>query len=78
MLRRSAVRHAGRQRSAQDDQPVDVDAPTADRLVPGEATITTHIGGILSKFGQRDLVAAVIIAYESGLIDQVDPGDRRD
>jgi DNA-binding NarL/FixJ family response regulator len=39
----------------------------ADRLVLGEATIKTHIGSILAKLGLRDRVAAVIVAYESGL-----------
>jgi DNA-binding NarL/FixJ family response regulator len=50
----------------------------AGRLVLGEATIKTHIGSILAKLGLRDRVAAVIIAYESGLIDEADPADRRD
>ena len=40
----------------------------AERLVLGEATIKTHIGSILAKLGVRDRVAAVIVAYESGLV----------
>ena len=42
----------------------------ADRLVLGEATVKTHIGSILAKLGLRDRVAAVIVAYESGLAER--------
>ena len=41
----------------------------AGDLFLGEATVKTHIGSILAKLGLRDRVAAVIFAYESGLVD---------
>jgi DNA-binding NarL/FixJ family response regulator len=41
----------------------------ADRLVLGEATVKTHVSSILAKLEVRDRVGAVIVAYESGLLE---------
>ncbi|MEV4219421.1 response regulator transcription factor [Nonomuraea sp. NPDC049725] len=43
-------------------------------LFLSEATVKTHVGRILTKFGLRDRVQAVVLAYESGVVT---PGDRR-
>lgn len=42
----------------------------ATEFVVSEATIKTHVGNILSKLDVRDRVQAVILAYETGLVER--------
>ena len=42
-------------------------------LFISDATVKTHVKRVLAKLGLRDRVQAVVLAYETGIVQ---PGDR--
>ena len=40
----------------------------ADQLRLAETTVKTHVGGLFNKLGARDRAAAIVFAYDAGLV----------
>ena len=41
----------------------------AGELIVSEATVKTHVGAIFTKLGVRDRAAAIVFAFDHGLVD---------
>jgi DNA-binding NarL/FixJ family response regulator len=48
-------------------------AEIAAALIVSEATIKTHVGAVFSKLGVRDRAAAIVFAYDHGIVEPL-PG----
>jgi DNA-binding NarL/FixJ family response regulator len=44
-------------------------AEIAAALIVSEATIKTHVGSVFSKLGARDRAAAIVFAYDHGIVE---------
>ena len=40
----------------------------ADQLYLSERTVKGHVGNIFAKLGARDRAAAIVLAYDAGLV----------
>lgn len=49
-------------------------AELAGTLHLSEATVKTHVARILGKLGLRDRAQAVVVAYETGLVNPGESG----
>jgi DNA-binding NarL/FixJ family response regulator len=47
----------------------------AEALIVGEATVKSHVGAIFSKLGVRDRAAAIVFAYDHGIVDPHPQGE---
>jgi len=47
----------------------------ATALIVGEATVKTHVGAIFSKLGVRNRAAAIVFAYDHGIVGPHPQGD---
>lgn len=48
----------------------------ADVLIVSEATIKSHVGSIFAKLGARDRAAAIVFAYDHGIVSPSPGGER--
>ena len=52
-------------------------AEIAAALIVSEATVKTHVGAVFSKLGARDRAAAIVFAYDHGIVEPHPGVDRR-
>jgi DNA-binding NarL/FixJ family response regulator len=52
-------------------------AEIATALIVSEATVKTHVGAVFSKLGVRDRAAAIVFAYDHGIVEPHPGVDRR-
>jgi DNA-binding NarL/FixJ family response regulator len=48
----------------------------AAELIVSEATVKTHVGAVFSKLGVRDRAAAIVFAYDHGIVEPRPGSDR--
>ncbi|MBA2280720.1 MAG: response regulator transcription factor [Acidimicrobiia bacterium] len=54
-----------------------INAEIAEALLVSEATVKSHVGAIFAKLGVRDRAAAIVFAYDHGIVGprpEADPG----